>query len=407
MRKKIMGILCLLVAMTMFTGCMDIQIRFSLKEDKSGSMNALMAINQGLIDETELSELNTDFFDETKQYDSNIQIENKTLEYDRDEMLFVGEEYTMEFNNALIAFSDLDDTEELQWTYLGDDIFRFEIPLNELNEDIAAEGLGNMSTMFKSMGGQILYSLDTDFEVIEHNADYIEEESNYVWELTDDIFSPSPERQSGFLEMRIELEPSKNPMRREIEKNLDMDRTNRDFHGEVLEALGYLKGTNEGLELDKGLTRTEGAIMYSRLLGLEEEIKSFANENPEYESGFTDVPSWAKDTINYLHYMELVNGISDTLYGAGSQMTEAQYTTLALRALGYSDQDGDFIWNAAQEKAVEIGLYADDLRDYTYAKEAAMLKFTRRLMSYISYNALFFESNETGEILYDSRTESE
>ncbi len=119
-----------------------------------------------------------------------------------------------------------------------------------------------------------------------------------------------------------------------------------------LASLGYLKGTDDGLELERNLTRAEGAIMYSRLLGLEEEAQVFASENPNYESGFTDVPEWAEDTLNYLHHLDLVNGISETLYGSNAPMTEAQYTTLVLRALGYSDRDGGFCLECINTKSI-------------------------------------------------------
>ena len=87
-------------------------------------------------------------------------------------------------------------------------------------------------------------------------------------------------------------------------------------------------------------------------------------------------------------------------------MTEAQYTTLVLRALGYSDRDGDFVWSASTQKALDIDLYADDLRDYAYTKGSGQDEmFTRRMMSYISYNALFFENTQTQELLFEARTE--
>lgn len=406
MRKKMMVAVSILVAMMMFSGCMDIRLNFSLKEDGSGGMNAFMAVNQSIMGDEETSEMESNFFDETGINDANAQIENTPLEYYKDDMLFVGEEFNIQFSDPLIAFSDMAETDELHWTYQGDDVYRFEIPLSQLYEDVASEGMGDVSAMFKAMGGQLIYSFETDYEVIDHNADYIEDDTNYIWDLTEEVFSLNPGRESGFLEIRMEIEASENELRNELEESLDMDRAHRDFHGEILASLGYLKGTDDGLELDRNLTRAEGAIMYSRLLGLEEEAQVFASENPNYESGFTDVPEWAEDTLNYLHHLDLVNGISETLYGSNAPMTEAQYTTLVLRALGYSDRDGDFVWSASTQKALDIDLYADDLRDYAYTKGSGQDEmFTRRMMSYISYNALFFENTQTQEVLFEARTE--
>lgn len=400
MQKKLIAVFGLLVAMMMFSGCMDVRLGFTLKQDGTGGMNVAMAVNQSLMGEEETTGMESEFFDSTQMDDMNAQMEMIPLEYYKDDMLFVGEEYTITFEDALIAFSEIAQTEDLSWTYQGDGVYRFEIPLSEVNEEVANEEMDDMSTMFKAMGGAFVYSFETDFEVIDHNADDVDGDV-YTWDFTEEIFAEAPERQFGFLEVRVEIAPSENPLRRELEESLDLDLTSRDYHGEALEAMGYLKGTELGLELDRELTRTEGAIMYSRLLGLEDEIKAFAQENPNYESGFSDVPAWAEDTINYLQHMGLVNGISDTLYGASAQMTEAQYTTLVLRALGYSDRDGDFVWNASIEKAIEEGLYADDVRAYAYTENSSDM-FTRRMMSYISYNALFYENIDTQEMLFDA-----
>ncbi len=402
--RRIWGVVAsLLVIMTLLSGCMDIRLDFFLKKDGSGGIHSFVASNQSVMGEGETSDMDSDFVEEMGINEEYVQIERKPIEYYKDEMLFVGEENRIEFNHPLIAFSDISQEEELEWSYQGDDVYRFEIPLSDLSNEVDDQEMVQMSAVFKAMGGQIIYSFETDYAVIGHNADYIKEKAIYVWDLTEDVFSQSSERPFGFIEIRIDLEPSDNLLRRELEEDHDLDRTHRDFHGEILKALGYLKGTDEGLELDRELTRAEGAIMYSRLLDLEEEVITFASEQPDYVSGFTDVPNWAEDTINYLHYKGLIKGLSDDIYGSNAKMTEAQYTTLVLRALGYLDDEGDFTWDASVDKAIEIGLYEDDLRDYVYIHDGQDdIEFTRRKMSYISYNALFFENIKTSEMLYES-----
>ncbi|MCF8019154.1 conserved protein of unknown function [Petrocella atlantisensis] len=402
--RRIWGVVAsLLVIMTLLSGCMDIRLDFFLKKDGSGGIHSFVASNQSVMGEGETVDMDSDFVEEMGINEDYVQIERKPIEYYKDEMLFVGEENRIEFNHPLIAFSDISQEEELEWSYQGDDVYRFEIPLSDLSNEVDDQEMVQMSAVFKAMGGQIIYSFETDYVVIAHNADYIKEKAIYVWDLTDDVFSQSSERAFGFIEIRIDSEPSENLLRRELEEDHDLDRTHRDFHGEILKALGYLKGTDEGLELDRELTRAEGAIMYSRLLDLEEEVITFASEQSDYVSGFMDVPNWAEDTINYLHYKGLIKGLSDDIYGSNAKMTEAQYTTLVLRALGYLDDEGDFTWDASIDKAIEIGLYEDDLRDYVYIHDSQDdIEFTRRKMSYISYNALFFENIKTSEMLYES-----
>ena len=401
---RIWGVVAsLLVVMTMLSGCMDIRLDFFLKKDGTGGLHSLIVSNQSIMGEGETSNMDSNLVEEMGINEDYAQIDTKPLDYYKEDMRFVGEENKINFNHPLIAFNDISQDEELEWSYQGDGVYRFEIPISDLSNEVDEQEMLQMNAVFKAMGGQIVYSFETDYEVIDHNADYIKEKAIYVWDLTDDVFLQSPDRVVGFIEIRIDMTPSKHLLRRQIEEENDLDRAHMDFHGEILKALGYLKGTNEGLELDRELTRAEGAIMYSRLLDLEDEITAFASEQSDYVSGFTDVPVWARDTINYLHYKGLVMGISDKLYGSNAKMTEAQYTTLVLRALGYLDSEGDFLWHASTDKAVEIGLYQDDLRDYVYIHDGKEdTDFTRRKMSYISYNALFFENVKTKAILYES-----
>lgn len=79
-------------------------------------------------------------------------------------------------------------------------------------------------------------------------------------------------------------------------------------------------------------------------------------------------------------------------------MTEVQFITLVLRALGYDDSNTDFNWATANKKAIEIGLYDEDIVKHT---DVLNKEFNRNGMSYISYNALFFKNIKTGEFLID------
>jgi hypothetical protein len=256
--------------------------------------------------------------------------------------------------------------------------------------------------MLEATGMKILYSITTDYEVVSHNAHIVDGDkySLDLLRLSRELENTDLDSMIFFVEIETETttepeeeveqddEESKGS-REEVENRLkaaiQLDRNHQDFYGEALKELGILKGTEKGLELDKELTRAEGAVMYSRLLGLEEEIELFASENPDYTTDFTDVPDWVKPTINYLHSKGYVNGISTTEYGSGNFMKETEYATLVLRALGYKDGE-DFEWNTANVRAEELGLFSEDA-----VEPSVMLggEFNRRKMAYISYNALF------------------
>lgn len=119
---------------------------------------------------------------------------------------------------------------------------------------------------------------------------------------------------------------------------------------EALKTLGLFQGTNKGFELEKTLTREQAITLIVRLLGAEAEAKE---KNPEHP--FTDVLAWASPYVGYGYQNALVKGVSETLFGYGKLVTEAQFLTMVLRLLQYED-DTDFTWNKSAELAEKLGL---------------------------------------------------
>ena len=144
--------------------------------------------------------------------------------------------------------------------------------------------------------------------------------------------------------------------------------------------LGLFKGTGTKADgspeyaLDRAPSRQEAVTMLVRLLGKETE----ANEG-KWDIPFTDVDAWAKPYVGYAYANGLTKGVSDTKFGSGNKTSEAQYITFVLRALGYSDSEGDFTWDKARELSDKI-----DVTDPT----AKYVSFTRGSAAEISYNAL-------------------
>ncbi len=148
----------------------------------------------------------------------------------------------------------------------------------------------------------------------------------------------------------------------------------------VLYDLGLLKGTGssfseEGLELGRYATRAEVCITILRMLGKEEKAAYQQNGHP-----FTDVPAWASDGIGWLYENYLVNGVSDTYFGAQDIATVQQFATMLLRVLGYSDAKGDFSYNTSIDFAIRIGL-----ADMAVAQKTEL---SRRDMIDLCYRAL-------------------
>lgn len=111
-------------------------------------------------------------------------------------------------------------------------------------------------------------------------------------------------------------------------------------------------GTN--FEVDRPATRVEALVMLVRLLGREAEALGGSWEHP-----FTDVPAWADQYVGYAYEKGLTKGSSDTTFGVGDASSQ-MYLTFVLRALGYSDAEGeDFIWDAPEALARQVGLLQD------------------------------------------------
>ena len=152
---------------------------------------------------------------------------------------------------------------------------------------------------------------------------------------------------------------------------------------EILRDLGLFLGSDDGFELDRPATRAEAAVMVVRMLGREATAKSENLSHP-----FSDVPEWASAYVGYLYRTNITKGISEDMFGASDMATAAQYATYILRALGYNDAAGDFVWNRALDKMAELGIITN--------KEAAEFSgdggVLRGAVVSISYLSLFASS---------------
>ena len=146
-----------------------------------------------------------------------------------------------------------------------------------------------------------------------------------------------------------------------------------------------LLGTEKGLELDRAPTRAEAAVMLVRLLGKETEAQA-----GNYNHTFTDVPAWAQKYIGFLYENGLTKGTSATTFSPQENCSAQMYTTFILRALGYSEDSGDYTYAEALDFGQEIGLMG--------ASIASSDAFIRNDLASISYSALFqnkYSSNST------------
>jgi len=135
------------------------------------------------------------------------------------------------------------------------------------------------------------------------------------------------------------------------------DLTNANMCAVFLNKLNLLAGkgtTADGkINFDEAgsLTRAESIVQVIRFLGKENEVK-----NGNYTHPFTDVPSWADKYIGYAYTNKITSGRSATKFDPNGTVDEAQFLTLLLRAIGYSDAAGEFVWNNPFILANNVGM---------------------------------------------------
>jgi len=148
-------------------------------------------------------------------------------------------------------------------------------------------------------------------------------------------------------------------------------------YADALHIMGLFLGSDRGYELERVGTRVEAVVMLIRLLGEESAALS-----GDYSHPFRDVPKWANQYVAYAYEMGYTAGVSSRAFAPDEEITSPQYLTFLLRALGYDDSRGDFLWSEADQTAQELGLItAAERRSFSDA-------FYRDHMAYTSYRAL-------------------
>lgn len=144
-----------------------------------------------------------------------------------------------------------------------------------------------------------------------------------------------------------------------------------------LVSLGVMRGTGNGLELERQATRLEGLVILLRLMGKESEASTYESKHMPFE----DVPEWGTNYVQYAYDLGITKGVSPTNFGSNDSLDARSYTTMVLRTLQYDDDNGDFSWAGALDKGQELGIV-----DSNQVKKEAV--FTREDMAFVSARAL-------------------
>lgn len=145
----------------------------------------------------------------------------------------------------------------------------------------------------------------------------------------------------------------------------------------VMEKAGVMIGSDGKFNPDQKVTRNEAAVVISNLLGLK--AADYAGTSP-----FTDVPAWAEPYVAAVYANGITAGISATEFGGNNDVTVAQFSLWAMKALGYFQNQADFgeDWQMATVKQ------ASKLELAKGVKGSATTAMTRNDVAKLVLNAL-------------------
>jgi len=149
-------------------------------------------------------------------------------------------------------------------------------------------------------------------------------------------------------------------------------------HTEAVYALReqrIMEGLEDGSFDPHGLfTRAEAAVVITRMiLGRE-----LADKLDVFDTGFSDVPDWAKSSVAYLVERGIMNGTAADVFGANQHVTGSQVAVFLLLAL---DVPGEYSGPSWEMNAILLGMQQGILTDdanftiYTTREQVALYVF--------------------------------
>ncbi|MBQ4598423.1 MAG: S-layer homology domain-containing protein [Clostridia bacterium] len=153
----------------------------------------------------------------------------------------------------------------------------------------------------------------------------------------------------------------------------------REAAANALYALGLVKGYDDSgsdFRLENSLSRAESIVQIVRFLGAEEKALT-----GNYTVPFADVPAWAVPYIGYAYANGITAGRSATAFDPDDTVDEAQFLTLLLRAMEYSDAKGDFVWSDPFAFANKVGLINDTAKAGSFSRGDAFMVCKNALVS--------------------------
>ncbi|MBE6641131.1 MAG: S-layer homology domain-containing protein [Ruminococcaceae bacterium] len=125
-------------------------------------------------------------------------------------------------------------------------------------------------------------------------------------------------------------------------------------YGEGLSSLGLLDASAISKDYNGAIARIDALVQVLRAMGKEDEALAGSYSHP-----FKDVPEWADKYVAYAYANKITYGVSETLFAPDEAATCAHYLTFLLRAMGYSDAAGEFVWSEPFALAQSVGITSE------------------------------------------------
>ncbi|MCL1982409.1 MAG: S-layer homology domain-containing protein, partial [Clostridiales bacterium] len=163
--------------------------------------------------------------------------------------------------------------------------------------------------------------------------------------LVDDVRKVDGSHSHVYAKSEIESKKKETLSFWELKRKYDSCFDYYDEHKLAIDALtsaGIFVGNADGeLNLQKGLTRAELAVLLTRLNDMEGAVR----ENLEYYASvapFSDVPAWAEPYVGYCYEEGLMKGYNDNTFGSNDAVNVKMASTVILRQAGYVEADWSY-----------------------------------------------------------------
>ena len=122
----------------------------------------------------------------------------------------------------------------------------------------------------------------------------------------------------------------------------------------VFQGTGFREDGSRIYDLDQRPSRLQGLIMLIRLLGLEDQALAYDGLCP-----FSDVTGRFAPLAAFAYDNGITKGTTETTFTPTQPLTPQAYITFLLRALGYTEASGDFVWGGQAALARSLGMMTE------------------------------------------------